>query len=313
MSKKRKLSICVACYNEEKNVENMYRAIVEVMKQIPEYDYEILFEDNCSTDKTANILRDLASNDDKLKVIINESNFGPIANATYICYQCTGDAMIGLPCDFQEPPEMIPEFIKEWEKGYKVVLGQKVESEESRLMYSIRTLYYKIIDLFSDKKQLMHVDGFGIFDMEVIKNIENLHEPVANFRNNVVELGYEIKLIPYKQLQRKNGKSSYTLGKYFNLAVDTFISTATYAIRMIVVMGSILTGVSFFWMICSIVLLLLDIVQINTFMFSVVYLLLSILIFGVGLVGETCQNLLCRMRNKPIVIERERINFDGKK
>lgn len=310
MNSAKKISICIACFNEEQNVEKMYSRIVQIMQQVPQYDYEIIFEDNCSTDDTANILRNLAQQDKRLKIIINESNFGPMANATYICYQITGDAMIGLPCDFQEPPEMIPEFIKEWEKGYKVVLGQKTSSDESKIFYAIRTLYYKIINLFSEKKQLIHVDGFGIFDKEVIWNIKNLHEPVANFRNNVVELGYNVKLIPYKQSQRQNGKSSYTLKKYLGLAIDTFIATETYAIRLIIIMGTFLSFFSFLGLIVSIILLCLDIIDINILMFSIVFLLLSILIFATGLVGETCQNLLHRMRNKPIVIEKERINFE---
>lgn len=308
----KKISICVPCYNEQGNVNEMYTVLTDIMSNINDYTYEIIFEDNSSTDETQNILRNIAFNDKRVKVILNNRNFGPMANSAYIVYQATGDAIIGLPCDFQEPPEMIPSFIEQWEKGYKVVLGQKTRSEENTFIYLLRSLYYKIMKSFSKVDELEHVTGFGIFDREVIDMIESLKEPEPNFRNLVVQLGYEIKLLPYEQKQRRSGKSGYSFLSYLNLAIHSFINVASSSMRIITITGTICTFISFLLILGLCILQLFKIINfmsLQIFLLFILILLASITIFSLGLLGEYLISLFTYVKQYPLVVEKERINF----
>lgn len=309
----KKISICVPCYNEQGNVNEMYTVLTDIMSNINDYTYEIIFEDNSSTDETQNILRNIAFNDKRVKVILNNRNFGPMANSAYIVYQATGDAIIGLPCDFQEPPEMIPSFIEQWEKGYKVVLGQKTRSEENTFIYLLRSLYYKIMKSFSKVDELEHVTGFGIFDREVIDMIESLKEPEPNFRNLVVQLGYEIKLLPYEQKQRRSGKSGYSFFSYLNLAIHSFINVASSSMRIITITGTICTFISFLLILGACILQLfkiVDFMSLPIFLLLILILLGSITIFSLGLLGEYLISLFTYVKQYPLVVEKERINFN---
>lgn len=309
----KKISICVPCYNEEGNIERMYATLTDIMSKIDKYDYEIIFEDNASIDNTQNILRRIAKKDKKVKVIINNRNFGPMANSAYIVYQATGDAVIGLPCDFQEPPEMIPDFIKYWSEGYKVVLGKKISSQENGIMYLLRTIYYKIIKIFSAIDQYEHVTGFGVFDIEVIKMIESINDPEPNFRNIVAELGYDVKLLPYNQKSRTSGKSGYSLISYLNLAIDSFMNTSTYIIRLITIVGSFFTALSIIAMISIFILDLFNIIRpviIIEYLVLLIVIICSIILLALGIVGEYINSVLFRIKQRPLVVEKERINFN---
>ena len=242
----KKISICVCCYNEEENIELMYQALTEQMKKVPEYDYEILFEDNDSEDTSAEILRRIAASDKRVKVILNQTNFGPDRSTVNCMRHMTGDAYIGIPCDFQEPPEMIPEFIHEWEKGHDIVWGQKLRSKENPLKRLCRNVFYSIIDLFSEHKQFRHVIGFGITDKKVIDIILQtiVQDPEVNIRYAISEYGFDVKLIPYKQQKRLRGKSSYTFAKYYSFAITSLCNTSIKPLRLMTVFGMLVALLS---------------------------------------------------------------------
>ena len=242
----KKISIVIPCYNEEKNIENAYDRVKEVLATMPDYEHEIIFGDNCSVDASREILRKLAARDKKVKVILNNRNFGAERSGYNILFAAQGDAVIGLPCDLQDPPEMIPQFVEEWEKGNLVVWGQKTKSREGKIKYTCRKLYYKIIQYFSDIPQYEQVTGYGLVDKTVLDVIKDLNEPYMPMRHLIAELGYPVKLIPYTQEARKNGKSSYNLRRYFDYAIISLVRTSTIPLHLITLFG-------FFWAIVMII------------------------------------------------------------
>ena len=311
---KKLISISTPCYNEEGNVRNLYNAVKKVMSTLPQYEYHHLFIDNSSTDATASILRDLAREDpEHVRVIFNERNFGPDRSSAYGVFACDGECVIGLACDLQDPPEMIPQFLQKWEEGYKVVWGQKTSSQESRVMYRIRGLYYKIIKSFSNVKQYEQVTGFGLYDQKVLKVLKNCKEPDPLFRNLVTEMGYEVALITYTQPARRVGKSSYNFFRYLDTAISSLTNTSKVPIRVATILGSIFSAISF--LIC-IIYLVLKILYWNRFAAGTIPVLLGLFFFGsvqllfIGLVGEYVSQILDRAKNRPLLIEKERLNFD---
>lgn len=316
MGNKKKISLCVPCYNESENVNLIYDALTTEMKKLDNYDYEIVFEDNCSTDDTQSMLRALAKKDKHVKVILNAKNFGAMKNGGYIMFQATGDAVIGMPCDLQTPVDLIPRYVELWEQGNQVVLGQIVESEESKLMFAVRGLYYNIIDKFSSNSELKHVTGCGLFDKKCIEIIESLDEPEPNFRYLVTELGFKVALVPYIQKKREKGKSSYNLCRYFNQALQTFVSTSQFPLKFATVAGFILSAVS---MIIGIVYLIYKLVYWNTFDPGMAPVIIGVFFWGsfqlffIGIVGQYIGEILSRVTKRPLVVERERINFDDDK
>lgn len=307
------ISLCVPCYNEEDNVELMYEALTKVMLNLTRFDYEIVFIDNCSTDSTRTILRKVADKDKKVKVIFNLRNFGPNRSGAYGFFQATGDAVISLACDFQNPPEMIPEFIKLWENGAKVVWGRKESSEESALMWYTRSLYYKIIATFSEVKQYTHITGFGLYDREVIENMKALGDPVPNFRNQIPELGYEVDFIDFVQPLRERGKSSYNLYRYFEAALSSLVNTSLAPLRMATFAGFLVGVLS---LLIGMIYLFLKLLFWNSFLFGTAPILIGLFFIGgvqlmfIGLLGEYIGEILTRVTNRPMVIEKERINFE---
>ncbi len=311
---KKKISVCIPCYNEINNIALIYSQLKEEMDRLLDrYDYEIVFEDNCSTDGTKDELRKLASEDKKVKVIFNLKNFGAMRNSGYIMFQATGDAVIGMPCDLQTPTHLIPDYIRLWEEGYQVVLGQIAGSKENKIMYCVRSLYYKIIGAFSENRQFEHVTGCGLFDRHALKLIEALNEPDPNFRYAITDLGLKTALIPYTQEQRKNGKSSYSISEYFNQALETLIATSKMPMRLATKLGALITGLSFTGIIAYLIVM---IVNWSTFYIGIGAILLAISFFAgvlltfLGVLGEYVIAVLYRLKNIPLVVEDERINFD---
>lgn len=309
----KKISLFTPCYNEEGNVYELYQKVTEVMKKLPQYSYEYVFIDNHSTDKTPEILKKIASEDSRVKVIFNISNFGPSRSGSYGFYQTTGDVSICLACDFQDPPELIPEFIKKWEEGYKVVWGKKTGAAESKLMYGIRCLYYKIIKMFADSKQYENVTGFGLYDKEVMDLFRKMNDPTPNLRNLVGEFGYEVGMVEYYKPERKSGKSSYNFFRYYIVAINSLVVTSRTPLRIATFMGIAVAGLSFFaTLIYVIVSLLLD----NCFSVGYVLLACGLFFFGgvqlffLGILGEYVGEILVRQMNRPLVIEQERVNFE---
>lgn len=309
----KKISIFTPCYNEQDNVEELCIAVRNIMSNLPEYEYEHVLSDNASTDNTWKILRRLAAEDKRIKIIENERNFGPERSGAYGFFQTSGDASICLACDFQDPPELLPEFIKKWEEGYKVVWGMKTSSEESKFMYFIRSLYYKIIDLFSDVKQYEQVTGFGLYDKKVVKLMQKENEPNPNFRNLITEYGFQVGIIQYRQPKRKAGKSSYNFFSYFDLALSSLVNTSTSFLKIAVFSGFLISFVSF---ILALIYLVLKLIYWNEFDLGIAPIIISMFFLGgvqlafLGVLGEYVGEILARIKHTPLVVEKCRINFE---
>lgn len=310
---KKLVSFCIPCFNEGQNVIVMYRKLQnEICALRAKYNFEIIFEDNASTDETIELLRKLADQDKEVKVILNSRNFGPMKNGSYIMFQAQGDAVIGLPCDLQVPLELIKDYLNYWESGYPVVLGQISSSKESKSMFKTRSLYYSIMNAFSDVPQLYHVTGSGLFDKSALQLIKSLNDPEPNFRYLVTELGLKYKLIPYIQPQREYGRSSYSLSKYFNQAVDSFTEVSRKPLRYITNLGIVLMVLSIIYTLGTIICRFVfgNTFQLYTWLFmGIILLICSIQVFCIGLVGEYINILLKRNISRPMIIETERINF----
>ncbi|MEF9945165.1 MAG: glycosyltransferase family 2 protein [Lachnospiraceae bacterium] len=309
----KKISILTPCYNEEGNVYQMYKEIQEVMKQLPNYKYEHIFIDNCSTDNTRVILRKITEEDRKVKVIFNERNFGPNRSGSHGFFQTTGDVSICMACDFQDPPQMIPEFVKKWEDGYKVVWGKKTGSKESKAMFAIRTLYYKIVKKFADVKQYEHVTGFGLYDKQVVNLMREANEPNPSFRNLIAEYGYEIGFVEYEQPARRAGKSSYTFASYFDAGLNILINTSRAPLRIAVFCGFTVSGISF---VIAVIYFILKLIYWNQFTAGTAPIMIGVFFIGgvqllfLGILGEYIGEILTRVTKRPLVVERLRINFE---
>lgn len=310
---KKLISFCIPCFNEGQNVIVMYKKLQnEISALRSKYNFEIIYEDNASTDETVELLRQLADQDKDVKVILNSRNFGAMRNSGYIMFQAQGDAVIGLPCDLQVPLELIKEYLEYWENGYQVVLGQISSSKENKSMFKARSLYYSIMDSFSDIPQLYHVTGAGLFDKFALNLIKSLNEPEPNFRYLVTELGLKYKLIPYIQPQREHGKSSYSLSKYFNQAVDSFTEVSRKPLRYITNLGIVLIVLSIFYILGIIIckVILDNTFQVQSWLFmGIILFICSIQVFCIGLTGEYINILLKRSISRPMVVEAERVNF----
>lgn len=305
------ISLMTPCYNEEGNLKNLYARVAAVLDQLPQYDFEWIFIDNDSQDKSREILRDLAAHDRRIKVIFNMRNFGPGRSSAHGLYQTTGDASICLAADLQDPPELIPEFIMKWEGGAEVVLGHIAESQESSRAFATRGLFYKIINKFSDGDLQSHVTGFGLYSRRVVQLLKEEANPVPNFRFSIAGFGFPISYVDYVQPLRVAGKSSYNFISKLNTAIESLVQASTSPIRIITVSGTILACLS---LVLTIVLLVFAIAQCNLAcsmgaIASIVAFFAGLLALAVGVVGEYVVSALEYEKNLPLVIEAERINF----
>ena len=309
----KKISLFTPCYNEEGNIRQMYEKVTEVMQQLPQYEYEYVLIDNCSTDNTRAILREIAAQDKRVKVIMNVKNFGPSRSGSYGFFQTSGDVSICFACDFQDPPEMIPEFIKKWEEGYKVVWGKKKGSEENKIMYLVRKLYYKIIKSMAESEQYEDVTGFGLYDKQVMDLMRKCNDPTPNFRNLIADFGYEVGMVEYHQPARRAGKSSYNFLRYFNVAMTSMITTSKLPLRMATTIGLMIAMLSF---VVGLVYLVLKLMFWNSFNIGLAPLVIGMFFLGavqiifIGIVGEYVGEILTRLMDRPRVVESERINFE---
>jgi len=309
----KKVSIFIPCYNEEANVEPLVAEIVDTFKnELPNYDYEILFIDNCSTDSTRDCLRKLCSENFKVKAIFNARNFGPNKSGYHGMLQTSGDCIICMCADFQTPTNLIPKFVEEWEKGYKIVSAIKIKSRESFIMYVIRSIYYKLIRKMSDVEQIEHFTGFGLYDKSFMDVLRNLKDPMPYFRGIISELGYERKDIKFEQPKRRAGKSSYNLFRYYDEAMLGFTSYTKAGLRLASITGFVFAVFSFF---VAIVYLIYKFLFWQDFSVGIaplvigIFFLGSIQLFFLGFIGEYIMAINTRVMNRPLVVEEERINF----
>ena len=317
MSDKKKISILIPCYNEELNVEPMAEALTEMFKNdLPNYDYEIVFIDNDSKDLTRPKLRMICEKDKRIKAIFNAKNFGQFNSPYYGMLQTTGDCTISMVCDFQDPIELIPQYVKEWENGYKIVIGIKTSSKESKIMYFLRSLYYKTIKKFSDVEQIEHFTGSGLYDKSFVNVLRDLKDPKPFLRGIVGELGFERKEIPYEQPQRRAGKTSNNFYRLYDAAMLSITSYTKIGLRIATIGGAIFSAIN---LIIALVYFILKLCMWNDFPAGMapvtigIFVIGSIQLFFIGLLGEYILNINDRIMNRPLVIEAERINFDDDK
>ena len=308
------LSIIVACYNEVGNVNELVSRIRNVMEQEKEYNYEIIFSDNNSTDGTQDVLRKLAAEDNRIKVILNSTNYGPMRSPKNALRYTSGEVVILIAADLQDPPELISEYLRSWEAGYKLVYGKKIASDEGFVKYGLRSLFYNIINMFADNKQYTHISGMWLNDRSAVDILIQSDEDVE-YRYLLPELGMPIKFIEYKQEKRKSGKSSYNLKKYLGFAMESMVSTTTAPLRVATFFGLLVSIVSF---LLGIVYLVYKLIFWDEFTVGTAPLILGMFFFGsaqlvfIGLVGEYVGAILRKVSYKVPVIEKELINLEKK-
>ena len=309
----KKISVLIPCYNEAENVGPISRAVTEILeKELPQYDYELVFIDNDSTDGTRDIIRGLCADNPRIKAILNARNFGQFNSPYYGMLQVTGDCVIEMVADFQDPVEMIPKYIHEWEKGYKIVIGIKTSSKENRLMYWLRSCYYKTIKKLSDVEQIEHFTGSGLYDREFIEVLRNLDDPTPFLRGIVAELGYRRKEIPYEQPRRRAGKTHNNFYRLYDAAMLSVTSYTKAGLRLATIFGSICAVVS---MLIAMVYLVMKLIWWDRFPAGMAPMLIGMLFLGsvqlffIGFLGEYIMSINQRVMKRPLVIEEERINF----
>ncbi len=309
---KKLLSIVTPCYNEEQNIYELYSRIVEVVNTIPKYDFEIIVIDNSSTDSTLKILRDLASKDKRLKVIENTRNFGHIRSPYYGILASSGEATIYLASDLQDPPEKIPEFIEWWEDGYKLVQGVKPESESSAFFHFLRKYYYRILDRISEAPLLNDATGFGLYDKIVLDQLRIINDPYPYLRGLICELGYEIKTVQFIQDKRKRGVTKNNLYTLFDIGMLGIVNHSKLPLRMVSFMGFALGLVS---LVIAFIYFLMKIIYWDSFVMGIaplvigVFFLFGILMITIGILGEYVISIHRYLQKRPVVVEKERINF----
>lgn len=310
---KKIITIVSPTYNEEENVLHFYSRVKEVIKNISNYHFEFLFIDNASTDKTANILKDLAKQDKQVKLIINTRNFGHIRSPYWGVIQSQGDATIYLASDLQDPPELIPKFIEAWENGYKVAFGVKPESKDYFLMHQLRKFYYKFIEKISDVPIIKNATGFGIYDREVLENVRKINDPYPFFRGIIADLGYEIKQIPFIQKRRARGISKNNFFTLYDIGMLGIVNHSIVPIRIASLIGFFVGSLSF---LAALIFLILKLIYWNSFPLGIspiiigMFLMFGLIFIFIGFLGEYIGSIHTYIQKRPVVVEKERINFD---
>lgn len=307
------ISILIPCYNEQENVIPMAKAIDELFnEELPNYKYELVFIDNDSKDNTRKLLREICADNKNVKAIFNAKNFGQFNSPYYGMLQTSGDCTITMVCDFQDPIDMIPKYIKEWENGYKIVIGVKTSSKENPLIYWLRSVYYKMIRKFSDVEQIEHFTGSGLYDKQFIQVLRDLHDPTPFLRGIVAELGFKRKEIPYEQPKRRAGKSHNNFMTLYDAAMLSFTSYTKIGLRICTFFGLF---VSFVSVIVGVVYLIMKLIYWDRFVAGMAPILIGMFFLGalelffIGILGEYILSINKRVMNRPLVIEEERINF----
>jgi len=309
----KKISVLIPCYNEQENVVPLSKEIVKIFEtDLSGYDYEIIFIDNCSTDNTRPLLREICKANQRIKAIFNIRNFGQFNSPYYGLCQTTGDCTIGMCADFQDPVGLIPVFVQEWEKGFKIVSGIKTKSKENKILRFIRTCYYKAIRKMSDVEQIEHFTGFGLYDRSFVDVLRSLRDPTPFFRGIVAELGYKRKDIPYEQQKRRAGKTKNNWYSLYDAAMLSFTSYTKIGLRLATIIGFIASGITLIVALVYFIYKLLFWERFNAGIAPLVigvFFLGSLQLFFIGLIGEYIISINSRVINRPLVIEEERINF----
>lgn len=312
MSNRRLLSIVTPCYNEEDNVDELFRRIKAAIAPLTQYDFEIIIIDNASKDGTVAKVKKIAAVDPTLKLIVNTRNFGHIRSPYYGIMQSRGDATVYLAADLQDPPELIPDFIREWENGYKLVMAIKPISKGNAIVHSLRKSYYRLLDGISDVSLLSDSTGFGLYDKEVLDHIREIDDPYPYLRGLICELGYQIKTIPFEQPRRLRGVSKNNLYTLYDIAMLGIVSHSKVPIRTAAFLGFVL---GFLSVLAALIYLALKLMFWDEFPLGVapivigVFFLFGIQLMFIGILGEYIGSIHTYVQRRPTAVERERINF----
>jgi polyisoprenyl-phosphate glycosyltransferase len=308
----RLISVVTPCYNEEGNAREMYTAVKEIFAGLPQYTYEHIFIDNGSKDATAEILRALAAADPAVKVIINTRNFGQVRSGYHALLQSRGDAAIGMAADFQDPPELIPRFLEQWEAGYKIVLGVKEQAEERGLFYAVRGQYYRMLQRIAETEIVHQATGFGLYDRAVVEAVRRIDDPYPFFRGLLAEIGYDVARIPYKQPLRKRGVTSQNFYTLYDIAFLGIVHHSKVPLRLATMVGFSLAALS---MLAAFGYLIAKLLFWSQFELGLAPILIgfffisAVQLFFVGIVGEYIGSIWTQVRHHPHVFEKERLNF----
>jgi len=305
------ISIVTPCYNEEGNVDELYERVKSSMAGL-EYEYEQIFIDNASTDRTVEKIRELVEQDKRVRAILNTRNFGHIRSPYHGLLQARGDAVIIMASDLQDPPERIPDFIKKWEEGYKSVIGVKTGSQESGLFYLLRTLYYRTLRRLSDVELIEHYTGFGLYDQQVIDILRSLDDPYPYFRGLIADIGYPIARIEFAQPRRRHGLSKNNLYILYDMAMLGVTGYTKIPLRLATMFGFLAAALSFMVGLVYLVYKLLDWQNFSLGLAPVIiglFFLGSVQLIFLGIVGEYIGAIYTQVMHRPLVIEKERFNF----
>ncbi|CAN5442567.1 glycosyltransferase family 2 protein [soil metagenome] len=306
------ITVVTPCYNEEENVEEVYQQAKKVFSEISGVTYEHVFIDNFSSDRTVEILRGLAATDPAVKVILNARNFGHIRSPYYGLLQAQGDAAILLVADLQDPPELMKDFVEKWQQGAKLVVGVKPSADESGAMFAIRRLYYRTVTRIADVKLIQNFTGFGLYDQKVLEQLRLIDDPYPYLRGLVSEVGFEAVQIPYNQPRRKRGITKNNFYTLYDIAMLGVTSHSRVPLRIATMVGFALSALS---LAVSLIYLLLKIIFWNDFSAGTAPILIgmfffaSVQLFFIGLLGEYVGAILTHVMKRPLVVERERINW----
>lgn len=309
---KKLISVVSGCFNEEENIPELYRRLTAVFASLPRYDYEIILADNCSTDNTRGVIRQLTAEDRHLKAIFNAANYGHIRSPYNAMMQAKGDAVVLMCSDLQESPELIVDFVREWEAGARLVCGVKPTSKEGRFMYLVRSVYYKFIKAFSDTPQIEHFTGFGLYDRCVIDALKKFHEPYPYLRGLVAEIGFKRVEIPYEQQVRLHGKTKNNFLTLYDMAMTGFVNHTKMPLRLAAFTGFTFAFLSF---LIALAYLVYKLIFWDSFVVGTAPLVIGLFFFAsiqlifIGVIGEYIGAIWTQVKNKPLVIEEERINF----
>ena len=306
------VTIVTGCYNEVENVRPLYEALQAIFTTRPQYRFEILYIDNASQDGTQHILRAIAAEDPSVKVILNARNFGHIRSPMHALMEARGDALILMASDFQDPPEMIPAFLDQWEAGHKVVMAVKQKSEESWLFFQVREQYYRMLARMSDVKLVNQTTGFGLYDRVAIEAIRKIDDPYPYFRGLIADIGFEPAQVPFTQPRRARGISSQNWYSLYDYAFLGIVNHSKIPLRIATILGFVLACLS---MLVAIGYLIYKLLFWDSFSVGVApvligfFLLSSVQLVFIGIVGEYIGSIWTQVRHHPYVIEQERLNF----
>ena len=313
---KRLVSVVTPCYNEALNVEEVAARTRATLERFPQYGYEHIFIDNASTDGTVEVLRRMAAADSRVKVIINSRNFGHLRSPMHAMLQASGDAVILLFSDLQDPPELLERFLEEWQNGYRVVLGIKNTSEESRLFYWVRTRYYRLLNRLANLETYEHFTGFGLFDRSVIEMVRAYDDPYPYFRGMVAEIGLPAAKVFYNQKARQRGFTKNNFYTLYDLAMLGITNVSKVPLRLFTFFGLACSAVS---VLVAFAYLVYKLLFWNSFSVGVAPVVIGIFFLGsvqlafIGMLSEYVAAIHTQVMKRPLVTERERINFEGRR